>query len=327
MDVRFLSGADVTDVAAVDLPRLLEQEDGVVWVDIRAWDDEASEVLTKVFHAHPLVVEACRTRNHVPAVHAYDEHMFFVLFSPLLGSLGKVHLLELDLLVGRNYLVSIHGPLGSSVDPAKAFHETDAVLRWLHHRDKPTSRARLNFAIVSALARSQRALISDVANRIPDLEREVMESQLRDPEALLEQLFLVRHELITARTMAAQCHDVFARVTMLERWVVEKERKFVRDLADQFDRVRSIADGEAQFLFGVIELYQTKVHTKMTVAMERLAVIAAVTLPVAAVASVFGMQFIAYNEQTLWPHLMVVLAVMALMSGALLRWAHKQGWW
>ena len=34
-----------------------------------------------------------------------------------------------------------------------------------------------------------------------------MESQLRDPEALLEAMFLLRHELITARTMAAQCHD------------------------------------------------------------------------------------------------------------------------
>jgi magnesium transporter len=50
-------------------------------------------------------------------------------------------------------------------------------------------------------------------------------------------------------------------------------------------------------------------------------------LPVAAVASVFGMQFIAYNEQTKWPPLIVVLIVMAAMSGALLRWARKQGWW
>ena len=56
--------------------------------------------------------------------------------------------------------------------------------------------------------------------------------------------------------------------------------------------MRSIADGESQFLFGVIELYQTKVNTKMTVAMERLAVIAAVTLPITAIASIEGMNMI-----------------------------------
>ena len=73
------------------------------------------------------------------------------------------------------------------------------------------------------------------------------------------------------------------------------------DLADQFDRVRSLADGESHFLFGVIELYQTKVHTKMTVAMERLAVIAAVTLPITAIASVYGMNVIVNRADPLRP--------------------------
>ena len=103
-----------------------------------------------------------------------------------------------------------------------------------------------------------------------------MQSRLTNPEELLERMFLIRHELITARTMAAQTHDVCERLASLDLFVPEAWRTYARDLAVQFDKVRSVADGEAQFLFGVIELYQTKVHTKMTVAMERLAVIAAV---------------------------------------------------
>ena len=109
-------------------------------------------------------------------------------------------------------------------------------------------------------------------------------------------MFLVRHELTTARTMAAQSHDIYARITTLDEFVPERDRKFAKDLADQFDRVRSVGDGESQFLHGVIELYQTRVNTKMTVAMERLAVIAAVTLPVTALASVYGMNVIVRDE-------------------------------
>jgi Mg2+ and Co2+ transporter CorA len=90
--------------------------------------------------------------------------------------------------------------------------------------------------------------------------------------------------------------------------------------------VRSLADGESHFLFGVIELYQTKVHTKMTVAMERLAVIAAVTLPITAIASVYGMNVIV-NESTHYLQLGIVLVVMVTISLTLLRWAHRQGWW
>ena len=74
------------------------------------------------------------------------------------------------------------------------------------------------------------------------------------------------------------------------------------------------------------DLYQTRVSTKMTVAMERLAVIAAITLPVTAIASIFGMNVIV-NDHTQWLQLFVVLAVMLAISAMLLRWARRQGWW
>ena len=88
------------------------------------------------------------------------------------------------------------------------------------------------------------------------------------------------------------------RIGSLDRVVAEAEtRARASDLAEQFDRLRSLADGESHFLFGVIDLYQTRVTTKMTVAMERLAVIAAVTLPVTALASIYGMNVIV-NDST-----------------------------
>ena len=64
----------------------------------------------------------------------------------------------------------------------------------------------------------------------------------------------------------------------------------------------------------------------MTVAMERLAVIAAVTLPITAIASVYGMNVIV-NERTHYAQLGVLVAVMVAISLTLLRWARRQGWW
>jgi Mg2+ and Co2+ transporter CorA len=108
--------------------------------------------------------------------------------------------------------------------------------------------------------------------------------------------------------------------------VPEPHRAWARDLAEQFDVLRSFADGEREFLRGVIELYQTRVTTTMTLAMERLAVIAAITLPVTALASIYGMNVIV-NDSTRVPQLLLVLLVMASISGLLLRWTKKQGWW
>jgi Mg2+ and Co2+ transporter CorA len=93
-----------------------------------------------------------------------------------------------------------------------------------------------------------------------------------------------------------------------------------------FRRVHRMTDSEQELLAGVIDLYRTRNDTKMMIAMERLAVLAAVTLPITAIASVYGMNVIV-NAQTNDTQLIIVLIIMAAISGILLRWTKKQGWW
>jgi len=327
VQVHFITPDSIEPVPPRGVAAMLERTDGFIWIDLPMIDPAGEELLGECFRIHPRVLEAMRTRNHVPTVHAYDEHFFVVCHAPLLGAAGHVHLLEVDFLVGANYLITVHGPINPKLDVNESLVETRAVLARLEAgRLKATSPMKVAYAVGSAVARRQRDLIGEVAERLPGVEQEVMSSEFRQPEALLEQLFLIRHELTTARTMAAQSHDVMARVVQIVRELPEDDRALVSDLADQFDRVRSVGDGESQFLFGVIDLYQTKVNTKMTVAMERLAVIAAVTLPIAALSSIFGMNMIVYDE-THWGLLLTVLLITALMSFWLLRWARRQGWW
>ena len=126
--------------------------------------------------------------------------------------------------------------------------------------------------------------------------------------------------------MAALSREIYGRMVTLERYVPGASLSLVADLDDQFARVSALADGQKDFLQGVIEFYQTRTNTKMTIAAERLAVIAAVTLPITALSSIYGMNVIV-NERTQWGQLAVVLAVMASMSLILLRWTKRQGWW
>lgn len=326
MDVRFVDSSGAHDHDSDDIVELLLRDDGFVWVDVPVWDEQVEGFMAGL-GCHPLVVSSCRERNHLPTVHAYPDHYFVTMHRPLHGEAGHVHMLELDLIISPRYLVTVHGPLNPAVDPQEALTETSAVLARINGgRFVPGSPAEAAYAVASAVARQQRAMIGDVAEKIPDLEEQVMAPQLKEPEQLLERMFLVRHELIIARTMASQTRDVYARITSLNRFIDEPDRAFAQDLADQFGRVGSIGDGEWNFVFAVIELYQTRVNTKMTLAMERLAVIAAVTLPITAIASVYGMNVIV-NDSTHYGQLVLVLIVMVTISFLLLRWARKQGWW
>jgi len=76
----------------------------------------------------------------------------------------------------------------------------------------------------------------------------------------------------------------------------------------------------------VIEFYKARTDTTMTIATERLTLIAAITLPITAVSSVLGMNIIV-NDRSDVPLLAVVLVVVAAMSATLLRWAKRHRWW
>jgi Mg2+ and Co2+ transporter CorA len=86
-----------------------------------------------------------------------------------------------------------------------------------------------------------------------------------------------------------------------------------------------MAHSQEDYLQGVIEFYQARTTTKMTIAAERLAVIAAVTLPITALSSVMGMNVIV-NSRTDPVFLAVLLVVMTVSSVLLLIWARRHGW-
>jgi Mg2+ and Co2+ transporter CorA len=64
----------------------------------------------------------------------------------------------------------------------------------------------------------------------------------------------------------------------------------------------------------------------MNVAMERLALVTALVLPVTAVASIYGMNVIVSDRTDVWA-LSEALIVMAGMTAGMLAWARHQGWW
>jgi Mg2+ and Co2+ transporter CorA len=327
MDVYLITEAGVEQRAVGDLPQLLEHRTGLLWVDIPRVDAEAARVLAEVFRFHPLAIQDCENRNHVPKVHVYPDHVFVALHSPELGKGGHVHHLELDQFVGPGFLVTVHGPLDPEVIAGLEFRETNAVLKRVQaRRFRPSTSSELSHAIVSAMTRHQEEFLGILALEVGLLEQRVMGEEHEDPEQFLEELFRARHGLIAVRTMAALSREIYGRVAHLTRFVPPDALPLAADLHDQFERIKGLADGETEFLQAVIEFHQSRTNTKMTIAAERLAVIAAVTLPITAISSVYGMNIIANDRTDFW-HLAVVLLVMASISGWLLRWARRQGWW
>lgn len=312
-----------------ELGALLAREDGWVWFDVPEPTEATAAVLRAAFGFHPRVLEDVLERNHVSRLHAYRDYLFLVLHRPEQGMSGHVHYLEIDLFVGPRFLVTTHGPRNPVVTVESMLTETAEVADRLQSgRLTVASPVALCYAIVSALTNVEERTVNRLARDVGRLEQRVMaQDDEGSPQAFLDELFVARHALLTVRTMAAQSTEVFERAAGLRADDLPPEDlRLLGDLADQYHRLTRITASQLEFLEGVTDFFRARTDTRMTIAAERLAVIAAVTLPVTAISSVVGMNVIV-NGHTRLGWLLVLLAVMAGMSVWLLRWARRQGWW
>ncbi|HSF98244.1 MAG TPA: CorA family divalent cation transporter [Ornithinibacter sp.] len=341
----FDSGPGAPAVGTIEqLPGILASGSGWVWVDIPEPDDSTLAMLCDVFGVHPKAAADGLARNHIARLHHYRDVLYLALHRPQPGARGHVHYLELDLYLGPRFLVTLHGPRNVTVPLELLLRESaDVAARVDAGRLRPASPTALLYALVSALTNVQERLVNDFAQEVGRLEQRVM-SQADDdhPQEFLDELFTVRHTLLTVRTMAAQGAQVLARAATLTARAapadagdgdgedavsrLDADVLALEDLRDQYDRLARVTSSQLEFLEGATSFYRARTDTRMLIAAERLAVIAAITLPVAAISSVLGMNVVV-NDRTQWPVFFVVVALMGGLSLFLLRWAKRQGWW
>ena len=325
MDVRLITPQGMERHRPDHIKSLLDGP-GLLWIDVAYWDARTEEKLVKLLGLDPRAVRDCAVRNPLPKAHMYPEQVFVVLHGPERGARGHVHYVELDQYVGPNWLITVHGPMNPAVPLDAAYVETSAITRRLEDgRLCPSRPWEVSAALVGVLTGRLRDFLTELTQDVWRLERQVTAGHMGNPENFLEELFGVRHGLLAVRTMAAMSREVYGRISRLSVFG-HAGTAGLDDLEDQFRRIAAMADSQREYLQGVIEFYRTCTETKMTIAAERLAVIAAVTLPITALSSVMGMNVIV-NDSTHWGAVWLLLAVMGVMSLLLLIWARRQGWW
>jgi Mg2+ and Co2+ transporter CorA len=275
MDLCFITPMALQEHPLEEISQLLERDDGYVWLDVPDWTQAASRLLTRVFGFHPVAIEFCRTRNHMPVVHGYSDHVFLTLHRPFLITHGHVRTVELDLFVGDRFLVTVHGPVDSVVPPQVPMDEVRETLdRIRARRIWPETPTALMYALVSLIARGQRLAVQDIAGRVAQVS-----------PSSVDEMFLVRQELLAVGTMASLDREVLARTRRLLPKITAADLEPVAELEDMLERVERTTDRERELLAGAIERYRTRTDTKMMIGVERLVLLASAAL-VTAIGSV-----------------------------------------
>ena len=295
--------------------------DGYRWSDLESPGGGTKEMLQGDLGLAADLVDDAMETCLIPKVHRHGEHLLLVTHA--LDAAG--HLLGLHLVVGPSSLVSLHVRTNLELQQDESVKESKHVLEALRTdpRKAPTP-GRLALLLVSEVTDNLEALLLAAAERAGRMDREIREGAAANDD-LLDPLFAIRRDLVTVQNRLDQTREG-----------VESALDMAPDLLDDIDgwrrlqtrllRLSHLCHGERDFFDGVLSLYEQRINVKMNFAMERLALITAVLLPVTAVAGILGMNTIV-TQQTNLGHTLLWVGVMAVLAGSLLYWSKRRGWW
>lgn len=278
-------GGDVqSDLSVDDLAPLLAQKQGLLWVDFNSdANDTAEHVLSHVFQFHPLAVDDTINEVHLPKVDDWGDYLYLVLRA-LEYEEGKhrPNLPELDIFVGRNYLVTFHHDDLSAVDRVwGAFAKDDRL--------QQGNVAYLLYRLLDELVDHYLTTVEALEDRLEHIEDQIL---LRPSAAAQERLLALKHMVLRLRRVTSLQREVLNKLARDPYAVLEaSDRVYFRDVYDHMIRLYELIDGLRDLVMGALDLYLSALNNRMNEIMKTLTIITTLFMPLTFVTGFFGMNF------------------------------------
>jgi magnesium transporter len=197
----------------------------IVWVDLdNPTDEEIKTIMEGVFQFHPLAIEDCVTPSSLPKIEDYEDYLFMVTHAVDFTRQGKFASTELDLFLGKEFLVTFHRtPLRS----VSALSERLAKNAGPGPRDPD----RLAHSLLDLLVDNYAPMLTELHGELEEIE-EIVLSQSSEKQ-LVHELLQVRGDFTKLRQIVRPQRDVIERLARGDSKMIRTTLlPYFRDLDD-----------------------------------------------------------------------------------------------
>jgi magnesium transporter len=330
MEARLISPTGTTSLSMTEIRDAAARDGGTLWLEFDHTDEDGMELLGELIDVRPSDIQECHNRSPVPKMRFYADHHFSAINGLARGSDGRLYFVPLKLFLTPKALITVQGPTSSSLTSELARRELAAVRQRVDNGQlRPASSFELVAAIRAEEMRTHEDLITESSARIAQLERDVSQKDPVKAEALLQDLFDLRHDLEAIRTSAAQAAESFANLieTMdLQEGLMQTDLRRVRNSQQGFRHLQHTADLEREYLQEMIDLFQTRVSTELNRFVRKVTAWGSIGIAWTVIVGLYGMNFTHMPELGWRWGYPAVLAVMLIVGVLLVLLFRRRGW-
>ena len=315
------NGKVVGEDMDLDALRLVISDKGLlVWVDLEnPTPEENRKVLEEMFHFHPLAIEDCVQVSSLPKVDDYEEYLFLVMHGVSYNRRHQFDALELNLFIGRDFLVTYHTEPMASIDLTRERCRKQAMV-FARASD------RLAHVLLDALVGYYNQVLDNLAVELQGIEDSILEENNENGMAGFMQ---AKKELSTLHRTIQPQREVIGRLARGEFKIIRHVMlPYYRDIYDQLTKIDEAVNAYKEQLFLSMDIYLNKVANKTNDIIRVLTVLTAFTMPVMIIGTWYGMNFpnmpeISDPEWSRYSYL-CALGLMIVSTAAIVIWFKRK---
>jgi magnesium transporter len=330
-------GAFNTSATIDQLPQLLAQCNGannaLLWVELREPPgDEAGQrqlaeiehILRDVFGFHQLAIEDALTESHVPKIDDWGEYLYIVLHDVNFDhGQEDIDLHELDVFLGRNFLVTYHHE-----DVPALEREWNSLAQDQRHQKNGTD--YLLYHLCDNIASDFLPCMDD----IDDVVDQIQDKVFSDPSpAEVERVLKLKRAVLNLRRILSPQREVLNKLARDEYKVVDvKARVYYRDVYDHFVRLVDLNESSRDIIAGALDTYLSVTANRTNEVMKALTIVTTLFMPLSFITGFFGMNFfggLTEVPHTLNPQVLFigVIVMLIVIPGVMVMVIRRRGWW
>lgn len=251
------------------------------WIDLTNPRPELVAAVARRLGLHHLLAEDILERNERAKVELVGDVIHLVAFALERDVTpgGEVRTEEIDFVLGRNFLVSVHG---AGWDPASV-RQLEMGLGAVLERGTDY----LLWVLVDAIVDGYFPVFDRLGDEIDAVQDAVL---VRATRATIADVFRLKRELISIRHVLAPSREVFAQLTSRELGVIRDSSVFeFRDVYDHLIQLNAELDTFRELVADSVEIYLSTINNNLSTIMKRLTGVTVILAGIGAIGGLFGM--------------------------------------
>jgi magnesium transporter len=290
----------------------------VTWISIEGPNTpELLEAVQQSFGVHPLVLEDIATTSQRPKVEVFDDYVFIVVRMFRYNDLATtVEDEQVSLILGKTYVLTFSEGRNDAFDILKKRISSN------EERLRVTGADYLAYAILDVIVDQYFTILEKLGERIEPLEDEVVTSAT---PRTLEEIHGLKTELVYLRESTWPLREIIDRIEEAKTPLFKAStHPYFRDLYDHAVNAIDIIETFRDIVSGILDIYLSSVSLKLNEVMKVLTIVGTIFLPLAFIASVYGMNFMEPEVTSPWGYPGFWLASVVIVIAMLLYFRRKQ---